>query len=103
MRYGVNTSPGATVRVLVDGKEKVTRNFPTQSDYPFHLHDEEYSNFQTITFELDGKANAWPAPTLKVFEIYPKGNLQGKTGVEVVNKMCDFGTPSVIGAAAANL
>jgi hypothetical protein len=90
VRYGVNASPGGKVKVWVDGVLKQDRPFPYVSDYPTHLHEDTYENFQEIKFELEGQNGVYPAPTLKIFEIYPKHNIEGKTGTSIVNKLCTY-------------
>jgi len=90
VRYGVNASPEGVLKVYVDGVLKETRPFPMVSDYPTHLHQDTYENFQTIKFELTGKDGVYPAPALKIFEIFPEHNLGGKTGTSIVNTLCTY-------------
>lgn len=103
VRYGVNTSPDAKITIKIDDvvQPGFPRDFPMNSALPWNTTNLMISDFQTITFVLDGKVTSWPPPKLKVFEIYPTDNLPGHDNTVIRNKFCDFGSPSVISAAAA--
>jgi hypothetical protein len=98
VRYGVNAAPGGHVKVYLDnpnpGPDDVPaaeRDFPTESEFPDHLHEEEYSGFTTISFMLSSsQPGAYPQPTLKIYEIYPKNNLGGNVGSHTFQQLCDF-------------
>merc|ERR1711871_1047574 len=94
IKYGVNGyhSPG-TLKIYVDGLLQVTRDFPLVRSYDdVQKYTLTVNHFQTIKFMLHGDVSGLgPHPNFKIYEIYPAGNLEGRTGeAEPVQQVCKF-------------